>query len=347
MKVNRNQATALKGAIEYWNVQGLLDEKTASALQQDIEVVPFDWKRLAKYSFWIALFCIISSVSAALADEVLIELFESIFHAPYIVKCIVSSGLSGIIFWVGIRRRAIHPHKIFSNEAILFVGVVSTACTIYQLGRVLHMESSSFIQLLLFSFIVYGILGFSLRSNLIWLFALLSLGSWMGAQTGYASGGGIYYLGMNYPLRFAFFGGILIAIALLLEKKNWFDYFFRSTLAVGLLHLFISLWMMSIFGNFGVITSWDKIRQIDLFFWSLSFGLASCAAIFHGLRFDNGMTKGFGITFLIINLYTRFLEYFWDSTHKAIVFGLLGVSFWFLGSRAEKIWHLGLSPKKP
>lgn len=49
------------------------------------------------------------------------------------------------------------------------------------------------------------------------------------------------------------------------------------------------------------------------------------------------MTRGFGITFLFNNLYTRDFEYFWKDTHKAIFFGVLGVSFWFLGQNAEKI----------
>jgi len=39
-------------------------------------------------------------------------------------------------------------------------------------------------------------------------------------------------------------------------------------------------------------------------------------------------------------LYALF-EYFWDSTHKAIFFAILALSFWYLGSRAEKIWNLG------
>ncbi|MGZ3746273.1 MAG: DUF2157 domain-containing protein [Pseudobdellovibrionaceae bacterium] len=345
MRVNRNQATALKEAINHWNRNGLLDEKTTSALQQDIEVVPFDWKKLAKYSFWVALICIITSIGAVLADKILLALLESIFHAPYIVKFFGLSILSGLIYWVGIRKRAIHPYKVFSNEAILFLGVIATAGAIYQLGRAFDTGSGHFSVLLLLSFFVYGILGYYFKSNLIWLFALISFGSWMGTETGYASGWGAYYLGMNYPFRFVLFGGILTGLALSFEKKNWFEYFFRSTLTMGLLYLFIALWIMSIFGNYGDMASWNQVKQIELFHWSLLFGLASAAAIYHGLKFDNGMTKGFGITFLLINLYTRFFEYFWDSIHKAIIFALLGISFWYLGSRAEKIWHLGESKK--
>lgn len=35
-----------------------------------------------------------------------------------------------------------------------------------------------------------------------------------------------------------------------------------------------------------------------------------------------------------------------DNIHKAIFFASLAVSFWLLGSRAEKIWHPGRSPEQ-
>ena len=341
MKVNKSQATSIRAAIKYWNTNGRIDDKMAASLENDIYVMSFDWKKLAKYSFWIALICIVISISSVLADRALLKLLESIFNAPYLVKSISLSILSGGLYWAGCKRRKKKPEKIFSNEAILFLGVVTTAMAVYQLGRAVDSGSGHFSILLLISSVIYGILGIYLKSNLIWLFSLISFGSWMGAETGYMSGWGSYYLGMNYPLRFVLFGGVLISSAFTFENNEKFGYFFRSTLAMGLLYLFVSLWIMSIFGNYGEIDLWYKVRQIELFHWSLLFGLVSGGAIYHGLKYDNGMTKGFGITFLFINLYTRFFEFFWDSTHKAIFFAILAISFWLLGSKAEKIWHLG------
>ncbi len=341
MKVNRKTAVTIRTAIETWTRSGHLDQKTAASLLQDVEVLPFDWRALAKYSFWTALICIVISIGAILADQALLALLQFLFNAPDILKFLGLAVLSGFIYWIGKRRRSAYPKKIFSNEAILFLGVLTTAGSIYQLGNVLDTGSGHFSILLLLSFLVYGVLGFVFNSNLIWLFAIISLGSWMGTETGYLSGWGAYYLGMNYPLRFVLFGGVLTAVALILEQKTWFEHFSRSTLVMGLLYLFIALWIMSIFGNYGDMHSWKDVRQIELFHWSILFGLASAAAIYHALRFDNSITKSFGITFLLINLYTRYFEYFWDETHKAIFFGLLAMSLWYLGSRAETIWHMG------
>jgi hypothetical protein len=345
MKINQNQASIIKSALHEWKNSGDLDETMALKLESSLEVQTFDWKKLAKYSFWISLICIVTAVSSVLLDKVLIDLLESLFNAPYPVKFFTISIIAGLIYRYGLKRRQLYPAKIFSNEAILFLGVLATAGAVYQLGRIFDTGSGHFSLLILLSVFIYGILGMLFKSNLIWLFALISLGSWMGTETGYMSGWGAYYLGMNYPLRFVLFGGLLIAAALSFEKKHAMSLFFRSTLAMGLLYLFIALWLMSIFGNYGDMTLWDQVKQIELFHWSLLFGFAAGGSIYHGLRFENGMTKGFGITFLFINLYTRFFEYFWEATHKAIFFSLLALSFWFLGNKAEKIWTFAETKK--
>lgn len=290
---------------------------------------------------WVSLICIVTAIGSVFADKQLLKLLQQIFNAPDIVKCVGLSAAASGLYWWGIKQKTRFPERLYSNEALHFLGVLATAGAIYELGRAMDTGSGHFPILLLLSFIIYGFLGFLFNSNLIWIFSLASLGSWFGTETGYMSGWGAYYLGMNYPLRFILFGGILVGATFALERVRWFRNFFRSTLVMGLLYLFIALWIMSIFGNYGDMRSWREVKQIELFQWSLMFGIVAGAAIYHGLRFDNGMTKGFGITFLFINLYTRYFEFFWDSMHKAIFFAVLGITFWFVGARAEKIWNLG------
>lgn len=103
---------------------------------------------------------------------------------------------------------------------------------------------------------------------------------------------------------------------------------------------------MSIFGNYGDMEKWVQAKQIELFHWSLLFGVASIVSIYHGIKFDDGMTRSFGLTFLFINLYTRLFEYFWNTLHKAIFFTLLAGSFWYIGTRAERIWNLSILKSK-
>ncbi len=341
MKLPRKQAAVVRDAIERWKQDGVIPESEAAMLAATIEVQYFDWRKLAKYSFWIALFSIVSSVSAALSDRMLQDLLEVIFKAPPMMKCLVLALVAAGLFRWGLTRRAQAPDKVYRNEAIFFLGVLATGGAVTQLGIALDTGSGHYSLLLLLSFLIYAVLGIVLESNVIWVFALASLGGWMGTETGYMSGWGAYYLGMNYPLRFVLFGALLTSCAMALEHHPIGARFYRSTLVMGLLYLFISLWIMSIFGNYGDINQWERVKQIELFHWSLIFGAVAGWAIWYGLRHDNDITKGFGLTFLGINLYTRFFELFWNNLHKAVFFALLAASFWYIGSKAETIWNLG------
>ena len=49
---------------------------------------------------------------------------------------LLERAVSGIIYWAGFERRKKKPEKIYSNEAILFLGVLANAGAVYQLGRV-------------------------------------------------------------------------------------------------------------------------------------------------------------------------------------------------------------------
>lgn len=274
-----------------------------------------------------------------------------IFNATAIVKCGFFAIVSAAIFYCGLFLRKKRPHRIYSNESIFFLGVLALAVAVFFLGLAIDTGTGRYSVLFLIASALYALLGLWFPSVLVWVFALLSLGAWMGAETGYISGWGAYYLGMNYPLRFVFFGAVLTALGIAGQHvspgadsstlKTRLLAMSPQTKVIGLLYLFTALWIMSIFGNYGDMGQWHRARQHELFHWSLLFGAASIAAVWYGLKRDDGVLRGFGLTFLFINLYTRYFEYFWDSIHKAAFFAVLAVSFWYIGRRAETIWHFG------
>ena len=352
MKLNRGKVNIIKKALETWQEEGVLSPSEKDRLMAAVQVAPFDWKRLARYSFWSAIICIVISVTALVADQwvqSLIQkiaiLIEQFCNAPDAVKCGMLAFCSTGLYHLGNQLIQRRPQKKYENQAVVFLGVLTTAWSVYYLGLALDNGSGHFSILLLFASVVYGLVGLHYRSTLIWIFALLSLASWLGAESGYMSGWGAYWLGMNYPLRFVFFGASITAGSLVFLKKKDYQSFYKPTYVMGLLYLFIALWILSIFGNYGDWDKWYQVKQYELFGWSLLFGVAALGAIYQGLRFDNGIARGFGITFLFLNLYTRFFEYFWNGVHKALFFAILGLSFWWLGNKAEKIWTLGLIQK--
>lgn len=336
MQFNKKQGHFLTDTINQWVDQGVLSSEDAQKLKDSYSIRPFDWQKLARYCFWIAAICGIIAFSSLIVDDWLMQFF---FRSDSSICILLGLIATGFYYW-GIQRRKAHPNKVFSNEAILFAGILFTASSIGFLGQALDTGSGHFSLLFLLSTLVYGLLGLRFQSKLIWVFALLSLGCWFGAETGYISGWGAYFLGMNYPMRFVLFGALLVGLSFIFKSQTRFADFHHSTYTMGLLYFFIALWLLSIFGNYGNMSYWYDTSSLALFHWGILFALAAIAAIIYGLKQDDRTSRGFGLTFLFINLYTKYFEFFWDTTHKALFFGVMTLSFWWIGSRAESIWNL-------
>jgi hypothetical protein len=342
MKLNldKQESEFLNRVIAHWEKEQLLSAEQAQALRTSTEVKGFDWMRLAKYSFWIALVCGVIAVGSLIISDKVIEYIKSLYDTPDIIISIASGGIAVASFIIGRRREKLFPERVFSNEATIFTGILFTACCIAYLGKTFDNGSGHYSLLFLLSVFVYGFLGWKLNSRLIWLFALVSLGSWFGTETGYQTRWGYYFLGMSYPLRFVLFGVVLLAGCYVLKGKKWMDRFWELTYVVGLLYLFISLWLLSIFGNFGQLEQWMQVKQISLFYWGIiSMAVAGGFTLF-GLKTKDAIAREFGITFLLIFIYTKYFEYLWSHIPYTLFFALLAASFWLIGRKAEKIWNL-------
>ncbi|GDX06310.1 DUF2157 domain-containing protein [Buttiauxella sp. A111] len=337
MKVTRKQEKIVQRTLEGWRQEGVIDAAEQQRLQQHLSVQFFDWQRMSRYAFWVALACVIIAIGSLVADEYLLAL---LFNFGYATRAIILAIIAMAFYAWGFQRQKRTPGKRYSNEAIVFLGVLFTALSLSQVGMALDNGSGNVAPLFLLGCAIYGVMGYLARSGLIWLFCLLALGSFFGSSTGYASGWGAYWLGMNYPIRFVLFGAVLLAACYLLKTPLQQRNLFNVSKAMGLLYLFIALWILSIFGNYDV-DIWQSVRQIELLHWSLLFALAAVACIWISLKTDDGMLRGFGLTFLGINLYTRYFELFWDGTNKVIFFLLLAISLALVGRYAEKIWRIG------
>jgi hypothetical protein len=339
LNIDKQESEFLNQTLTHWEKEHLIDAEIAQNLRGSYEVKGFDWMRLAKYSFWIALVCGIIAVGSLIINDAVINWLKSLYYAPDIVISILAAVIATLSFYFGRRWEKKYPEKVFSNEAIIFSGVLFTACCIAFLGKTFDNGSGNFPLLFLLSVFVYGILAYRMDSRMIWLFTLVSLGSWFGSATGYETRWSDYFLGLNYPLRFVLFSAILVGACYILKNKKWFERFWELTYVVGLLYLFISLWLLSIFGNSGSIDHWWHIKQISLFYWGIISAAVAGGFMLYGLKTRDVIAREFGITFLLIFIYTKYFEYFWEHTNKTLFFSILGLSFWVIGSKAERIWN--------
>lgn len=340
MNIDRDKSEFLDKMIKHWEQEEIIPEETAEKLRQTYSVKNFDWRYLAQYSIYIALACGVFALGSLLIDNEIIELISKIYDTPNYVISIISFGISAWMFTIGNKRRKSRPKDQFSNEALLLIGVMFIANGLAYLGKSIATDSNHYSLIFLMAVPIYALLGYFFQSRLIWAFALFSFGAWFGTETSYLSRGNLYFLGMNYPLRFVVFGMFLTLISFFFKRFPKQNFLFQTTYFIGLLYTFFALWLLSIFGNFKSIEDWYKVDQLAILGWAvLSIGVC-LITFFLGFKFKNEMAREFGATFLIINLYSRFFEYFWDSWHKALFFFILAISFWFIGRKAEKIWNL-------
>ncbi|MBK1664122.1 hypothetical protein CKO38_02685 [Rhodospirillum rubrum] len=335
------KAATVRAALDHWAGQGLLAPDEAARLSASITVQTVDWRRLSRYAFWAAVACLIVSLGALAEDSRVMALLVRLFTFGPAQRFIGFALAAGAFFAYGVYRHRARPQTAFRNEAILFLGVVATAASLVNLGLWLDSGKDRDDLLFLLASLIYGVIALGLRSVLVWVFTLIALACWMVAFTGIVSGWENYYLGLNWPLRFVLFSAAIVALAVPMARGARLAAFSRPTLSLGLLYLFLSLWLLSIFGNYGDLEEWRTVSQLGMIPWSVLFAAVAVAAIWIGVRRDDGMLRGYGLIFLGLNIYTRFFEVFWTSLHKGIFFALLGVSLWLLGTRAEKLWTLG------
>src|SRR5690606_9153508 len=104
-------------------------------LRSSYEIKGFDWARLAQYSFWIALICGIVAFASLIIDDNVINYLKKLYDTPDIVISVASGIIAGILFYLGNRQKRLYPERVFSNEAIIFFGVLFTASCIAFLGK--------------------------------------------------------------------------------------------------------------------------------------------------------------------------------------------------------------------
>jgi hypothetical protein len=362
MRLPKKKAKIVLDAVTSLQAEQVISLDTAEMIRAHVEPITFDWRRLARYSFLVSIICLVISVLAAVFDQVFLRWFDwmlpyltRLFNAPPPVRSGALFLLAAGIIWLGLKRRAKFPSQVYTNEAIFTFGVFGIAGAIYSLsGMAQFLGFGTYLMAL--AGCIYVILGAALESKIVWGYGLFTLSAALGNGTGYSMGG--YYLWQKTPVLSLVYGMVLLAIAAGLQaappalNPNAAKRVKRAlplcgvTRVVGLLHVFISLWMLSIWGS-----SRHQYRssdfRLDCLIWAILFGAVAAVAVARSLEKDDAVLRGFGLTFFFINLYTALFQYFWNGIHKAIFFAILGASFWLLGRKAESLWNMKKAAQPP
>lgn len=189
------------------------------------------------------------------------------------------------------------------------------------------------------------LLAYAVANRLVLWYACANFFFWFGAETGYAAGWGCYWLGMTYPVRFlaAGFGMLLLSWTHLRIVRGRWAVFGRVYAHFGLLVINLALWFLAVFGYYeDYDIDWSDTQGERLLF-SLLWAAVSGGSLFAGARFGLQLLRGYGLTFLILNLYTFYFQFVVAHTgeawflHLLLTGGsLLGLGLYLERNRREK-----------
>ncbi len=153
-------------------------------------------------------------------------------------------------------------------------------------------------------------LAYWLRNRLVLVHAAICFFVFFGAETGYASGWGLYWLGLSYPLRYLPVAAAMLAVAYL--HLTWlrgaWQSFGRVYLHVGLLALHLALWFLSVFGVFGEHASWLASEGERVAFSAL-WALVSVGCLWLAGTLGQRSLRAYGLVFLIVDVYTFYFQF--------------------------------------
>lgn len=331
--MNKNEKDIINRTLKNWQERGLLDNDKANQLQQDINNSPTETTSIAHYFFIIAISCIVLAFGALFIDEKLIEQFKDYFALSNYVIALITATLGGIWYAYIFKRKKKLSSNVF--EGYSFLGCLLLVTALVYIFKEIGFGEQGLTYFLASTAAVFATISIILRSKTVWMVAILALMGWYGVFTEFHSSNNLF-LGINYPMRFTAFGVLVLVLSAVQKSISSLQFSNSITYVTGLLIFFTGMWGVSIFGNYAHMQDWLDVRQTQVIGYSIVFAIFAVAAFIYGLKKDDSITRDLGLAFILINLYSRYFEFFWDNMNKGIFFVIMAVSFWFVGRLIEK-----------
>jgi len=140
-----------------------------------------------------------------------------------------------------------------------------------------------------------------------------------------------YVIGVRFPVIQSLVGALLVFIGLWHVEKvrsredHYFFMFGRTYQSLGLLFVYISLWIMSIWGITYQESYWNQSPAAELWFTNILFLAASLGGMLFGAFKEDRMYFNYGLTFFIIDTYTLFFSHVWSTVGSAVGSLFLGI----------------------
>ncbi len=191
--------------------EGALDEATYLKLRQRYPTEGWDWRSLGR---WFLIFGAISVI----AGLVILSrtLFEFTLNKLAVLLGVAMLASFGGAQWLKRNRLGL----VWTERSLELLGGLLMIGLTFTLGMIYSTGSGNWPALLLIDLALLIILSYVLHNLLLLVLSTVVFFSWFGGFTGYASGWGAYWVGMNYPLRFVAAAAGMIAIAVIHQQSE-------------------------------------------------------------------------------------------------------------------------------
>lgn len=340
MKLNKYEANNVKDLIEDWEQKNLISSEQAEQLINSITVVNKSrWKNLASYAFSIALVSMILAVIVVLADKPIRLFLERMLNLSLGGIAIVTAIVSCVIFVFGHWRIVKKSSYNLSNISLIIFSSFLMLVSLAFGGKALSVGEHYMYFLFYFGFCIYFFLAFVYKYNFLWIVAFIMLVIGLGTHLQTFNDFEGYFFGMNWVIRFVPISIMLLLFSKVLNNFTQTKYFYSAHYYTSWIFLLLVFWVLSIAGNYTDFNRWMSVSQITLFLYALISFLVCIVVLFYGWKKQDKLLGNIALSFLILNLFTRYFEYLWKPLHKALFFFILGIIFILIGRISEKIWN--------
>ena len=347
MKVDKKEADILDRAIEKWQEEELIDPGLAVKLKDSYESTKGDYRTLTFYAFIAAVSCAILAFGALVLDEKWIERMRTYFAFSEFTIGFMFTALTVLFVWLLRKRKKSAPMAQLANESLSLLIALSASVAIAYFGKGFGQNERQYYYLIFAAALAFGGLGFLVQSRLLWTAMIAALCGWFAGYSFEAAveTKGLLY-GLNMPLRLTLFCSVLLLLSIFVVKRiPALAYFHNNSYYVSWALLLFTAWFLSIFGHYD-LNRWFSMKQSRVLFWAIAYTLFLVAALFYAIKKKDNTLRDMVLLFLILNIYTRYFEYFWDITNKGLFFAIMALSFWFVGRKLEQYRkHTNPKPK--
>ena len=341
--LDKDKAEFLHKSIDSWKQDNLLSDELANQLKQSISVRKFDWKQVTIYAFVVAISCAVLSVIVLLADKPLRILIQKFTQITDVGISSILTLFSILFFYIAKYRSKNYPKTPFTNNTILLFAAFLSLAAIAYWSKAIHVFQHNYAFVFALATVLYIGISIYFDSKTCWILAILSFAISYGILLNTFI---INQYAISYTILYVVFGLMLLSCLFFIKKIKQLKPFFKTHYIISLILFFVALWLVSVFGNYNDLEKWSIVKQYHFIAWSILLFLVSLTAMYLGLKRNDHILGNTGLVFFILNLVTRYFEFFWIPLHKSIFFMILAFIFWFMGSRAEKLWNLKFLEEK-